>query len=46
MEQDGNLPSLKGEFLKVAEQIQDEEMRNIVIRYGLNALNGEEVDSL
>ena len=42
----GDLPSLKKEFLKVAEQIQDEEMRNIVIRYALNALNGEEVDSL
>ena len=46
LEQLLSTPSLKAEFVKVAMEIEDEEMRNKVIRYGLNALNGEEVDSL
>ena len=39
-------PSLKAEFLKLANEIENEELRDVVIRYGLNALNGEEVDGL
>ena len=40
-------PSLKAEFITLAEkEIPDEEMRNTVIRYALNALNGEEIDEL
>ena len=44
-EQDG-LPSIKKEFLALAQSIEDEEERNAVIKYALNALNGEEVDQI
>ena len=45
-DQSDGLPSVKSEFLKVAQDIADEDMRNIVIRYAVNALNGEEVDQI
>ncbi len=39
--------SLKSQFVKTAEaKIKDAELLNRVLRYGLNALNGEEIDSL
>lgn len=43
---DDGLPSIKKEFLALAQKIEDEEERNAVIKYALNALNGEEVDLL
>lgn len=39
-------PSIKAEFLRLAEEISDEEERNTVVRYALNALGGEEIDEL
>ncbi len=39
--------SLKSQFIKTAEEkIKDPQLLNRVLRYGLNALNGEEIDSL
>ena len=33
--------SLRGEFVKLASEIQDEKLRNAVLKMGLNYLNGE-----
>lgn len=35
--------SLRGEFVKLADAIEDEDIKNAVIKMGLNALNGEDI---